>query len=511
MADENKTQTSPFEGSPQGTFPKVDVPSSPAMELNTMTQGDLARLWETCFFPMGVQTRIPRKGETILSASSREVAFYKAAFSVGLRCLYTLLKGLGLESRWFYFKARSGKNILMGAPSNVKGWKKRLFFASGDDWEFHQSISREEGAASNVIRCQSYPHRGGEIPSGPGEDRRRVLQIPVVLNSRTFYKYFTPSRVEVSSSGGNMAKGDVGGKAEGDIRGEIVVPMDHASESSRSTDGSETRSKKRTLDDGSKEKQVAPLPEAKKTKTGSGVHAAPTRPPVVPGEGGSARRTLGEALGPQASMMASAAMAEKILVGVILPADKEKVEKLTFDQVVTKFLHILRSHFGIFPCHLQQDFVEGALNQRALVESSKMEMVRGQNQAIELEGALTEKKTKGKKAAEEIVARNKVVAKLEAQVAELEKSQNLAQGRIIEASKESDDFLEEVRGSASSYFGNGFDFCKRQLAQQYPNLGIDLEDVEMDQDFLAQEEIEAEKRASEDEGDGEAGVEGKED
>ena len=116
-----------------------------------------------------------------------------------------------------------------------------------------------------------------------------------------------------------------------------------------------------------------------------------------------------------------------------------------------------------------------------------------------------------KKAAEEIEARNRVVAKLEARVAEIEKSQNLAQGRIIAAFKESDDFLEAVRGSSSSYLGDGFNFCKRQLAHQYPNLGIDLEDVEMDQDFLAQEEIEVDKRAAEDEGDGEAGVEGKED
>ena len=52
---------------------------------------------------------------------------------------------------------------------------------------------------------------------------------------------------------------------------------------------SETSSKKRTLDDGSKGKQVAPLSEAKKIKAGSVVHAASARPPVVLGEGSSAR------------------------------------------------------------------------------------------------------------------------------------------------------------------------------------------------------------------------------
>ena len=134
-----------------------------------------------------------------------------------------------------------------------------------------------------------------------------------------------------------------------------------------------------------------------------------------------------------------------------------------------------------------------------------MEMVRAQNRAIELEGALAEEKAKGKKLTEDADARDKVIAKLEARISELEKSQSVSQGRIIAAFKESDDFLEAVRGSASSYFGDGFDFCKRQLAHQYPDLGVDLEDVEMDHEFLAKEEAEAEKRAAEE---GAAGIEG---
>ena len=42
-----------------------------------------------------------------------------------------------------------------------------------------------------------------------------------------------------------------------------------------------------------------------------------------------------------------------------------------------------------------RDFTEGALNQRALAKSSKMEMVRAQNRVIELEEALAEEKNKG--------------------------------------------------------------------------------------------------------------------
>ncbi|GFZ16135.1 hypothetical protein Acr_25g0005440 [Actinidia rufa] len=252
------------------------------------------------------------------------------------------------------------------------------------------------------------------------------------------------------------------------------------------SEGSETTSGKRALDDGSKGKQVAQSPEPKKARIDTRASRAPAKPPVASGAGSSAHRTQGEALGPQASVMASAATAEKILAGVILPADKEKVDKLTFDQVVTN-----------------RDFAESALNQKAVAESAEMEMVRAQNRAIELEGALAEEKAKGKKLAEDADARSKVIAKLEARISEMEKSQSLTQGRIIAAFKESNDFLEAVRGSASSYFGDGFDFCKRQLAHQYPDLGVDLEDVEMDHEFLAKEEAEAEQRAAE-----EAGAEG---
>ncbi|GFZ17251.1 hypothetical protein Acr_26g0005210 [Actinidia rufa] len=262
------------------------------------------------------------------------------------------------------------------------------------------------------------------------------------------------------------------------------------------SEGSETTSGKRALDDGSKGKQVAQPPESKKAKTDTGVSEAPARPPIASGEGSSIRRTLGEALGPQASVMASAATAEKILAGVILPADKEKVDRLTFDQGV-----ILGSSLAV----RSRDFAESALNQKAVAESAEMEMVRAQNRAIELEGALAEEKAKGKKLAQDADARDKVIARLEARISELERSQSVMQGRIIAAFKESDDFLEAVRGSASSYFDDGFDFCKRQLAHQYPDLGVDLEDVEMDHELLAKEEAEAVKKAAEE---GAAGVEG---
>ena len=53
----------------------------------------------------------------------------------------------------------------------------------------------------------------------------------------------------------------------------------------------------------------------------------------------------GTMLGPKASILRSPSVAEKILGGVIPPADKEKVDKLSLDQVVTKFFHVIGQVF----------------------------------------------------------------------------------------------------------------------------------------------------------------------
>ena len=66
-------------------------------------------------------------------------------------------------------------------------------------------------------------------------------------------------------------------------------------------------------------------PEVKKTRPSK----VASRRPIAPKEGTSARPS--NALGSRASVMACASMEEKILAGVILLADKEKVKKLSLD------------------------------------------------------------------------------------------------------------------------------------------------------------------------------------
>ena len=73
-------------------------------------------------------------------------------------------------------------------------------------------------------------------------------------------------------------------------------------------------------------KTMLPL-EVKKTKSSK----VASRRPVAPKEGTSTRP--GNALGYGASVMASASVVEKILAEVILPTDKERVKKLSLDQM----------------------------------------------------------------------------------------------------------------------------------------------------------------------------------
>ena len=52
-----------------------------------MTQGDLDRLRESCSFLDGIQAKLPKDDETIVSTRSGEVAFYEVAFHASLRLL----------------------------------------------------------------------------------------------------------------------------------------------------------------------------------------------------------------------------------------------------------------------------------------------------------------------------------------------------------------------------------------------------------------------------------------
>ncbi|GFS38252.1 hypothetical protein Acr_00g0056490 [Actinidia rufa] len=371
-----------------------------------MTQGNLDRLRETCSFPLGVRMRIPGNDEMILTADNGDVAFYEAAFSAGLRCLYNLLKGPRLESGWLHFKARLGKNILKGPPTNVKGCKKRFFFISGDNWEFHLSIPHEEGAI-RVPRSWGASREGGHF------------KIPVVLDSRL--ESFSDSGIslELRSDG-------------------IVLKTRHSFYFIRGLTSvlSATMSSwisLSTLTKKAGEKKVA-------TKERSSV--ATSQQPLE-GDRHSRKTTSGGR--PQPRRKEGALVAQKILNGVILPADKEKVDQFTTDELVTKSFHALG----------QAVVLISALALRSQDHQNNYHFQLDRTNFAELEMAM--------KIEAELKDKSEAMARLEAEVAELTSKLALAKKLAIEEFKSSDDFKDAVIDSAAMYFSEGFEFYKRQL------------------------------------------------
>ena len=111
-------------------------------------------------------------------------------------------------------------------------------------------------------------------------------------------------------------------------------------------------------------------------------------------------------------------------------------------------------------------------------------MVQAQKWTIELEGLLAEFGEQEKKTNAELSKKNEDAVRLEAEVAELRKNETLAKKKAIKEFKSSYDFQEVVESLADKYFGEGFDFYKRQLAYHHPNLSINLDDMGIDHNLL---------------------------
>ncbi|GFZ06468.1 hypothetical protein Acr_18g0006380 [Actinidia rufa] len=442
-------------------------PSERSWATSSVMGEELNALRDTYSFPPGVRIRLPDEGETITSTCPGEVAFYEAAFPAGLRFslhptirnLFSLNSNPKPDQGWLYFKARNKKVLFEGYPSNVKRWKRKFFFISGDEWELPEGTSRK--SAPRVPRtwgisdkhCNNPPRLYGDEPKVFEEIFRLVeksgrFSVPVLLDSKSYRRVFvSPGSRASRTAGDNLPSGEAPNSSRdmdespnpheqarrespsrddsieclGSIRielrrllphipdltllrwsrGKVLDPiLDHFMNASSSSsnpsskscldsslpvelesDAMSTRisfkkigeklgksagmssgtlvlekgvvigekragesitsspSKKGKADDGSKGKGVASGPEGKKATSSNKAPATPTAASLHPGEGTSAN--LGTVLGPTASILGSPSVAERLLRGVILPADKEKVEKLTLDQTATKLFHVI--------------------------------------------------------------------------------------------------------------------------------------------------------------------------
>ncbi|GFZ16732.1 hypothetical protein Acr_26g0000020 [Actinidia rufa] len=492
------------------------------------------------------------------------------------RCLYSLSPLP--DSGWFYFKARPDKNLLRGSPSNVKGWKTRFFFASGDEWEFPSGT-----AASNTLRVP----RSWRTPAATNcrlclrlmpRGRRRILgkiepggyfEVSKVLGSRTFNKYFAVGCTALSTSGGdNTTSGDEGefvthedsveylGVIRRDIGGVIrralpgipdetllrwlggkvkdpftnllsgtsgsssdlgsvpildsELPPELRSDAMSARAGAPAFSEKiggkaktekattakpptkgiviqekRTREDvpvveigepdSSKGKEAAPPPVPKRFKSNRGAINARGR------AAGAGTSSHGGDVGSES--MSDASVARKLLTGVIPAFDKEEVDRLSENELVAKSFHAL-GQVVVFASSLalrSQENLHEIDFQMARADSAELELVKTQNRALKAENKLAELSEEGSKPGNE-------VGDLKATVAELTKKLAKAKELAIEDFKASGEFKAAVTDSAATYFSEGFEFCKRQLLHQFPNLGVDVANMAMDPSFAEVEE-----------------------
>ncbi|GFY88794.1 hypothetical protein Acr_06g0007340 [Actinidia rufa] len=272
-------------------------------------------------------------------------------------------------------------------------------------------------------------------------------------------------------------------------------------------------SKKEKVDDGSKGKGVVIGPEGKKKATSSG--KAPTPPATAsprPGEGSSAN--LGTILGPTASMLGSPSVAEKLLRGVIPPADKEKVEKLTLDQTATKLFHVIGQAlvFGSSLAVRSKEAGEQASLQEGRLLPWKLKLLASRRLlptwnsnwpspvlvSIRPMTSLPRRKSDRDSLSDKF-ERSGVL------VNELREALNKSKEFAVEEFKSSSEFMVAVEDSASKYFGEGFNFCKVQLRRHHPDLAIDLEGTVVDQDLLTEQDEADEENEKEKTGENEGG------
>ncbi|GFS35781.1 hypothetical protein Acr_00g0042000 [Actinidia rufa] len=380
--------------------PSVALPSI-EREVNIMTSKELEQLRESCSISSNTQIRLSKEGETIMSARPGEVAFYEAAFYAGLRLLIHLSIRMILhfynicpaqlvpnawhsvnpkpDSRWLYFRARPKRALFGEYPSNVKGWKRKFFIISGDNWEFPEGLAR--GArVPRVLRSWSTP-------------RRKLYSIKVVLRSKTFRRSFGLSLKPMALGGGDKGEDALAGRAA-PVTGDKGKSRHSRDEHPRSESPRAMSQRIRLKKLGQKlEESKSGSSMAKSTPAKGGMklfrllrprrqnpvmrRARELLPVLKPGEGTFVNPT--SMLGPRASILGSPSMAENILFRAVPLADKERVEQLTLDQTVTKFFHVIGQGNG-----------DEVTLQQGRVTSLEGEMSRTQQLATELEGQLFE-------------------------------------------------------------------------------------------------------------------------
>ncbi|GFY81797.1 hypothetical protein Acr_02g0000370 [Actinidia rufa] len=501
--------------SPPPNSPKMDT-SSLAKEGNVMTQAELDKLGSTYSFPSGIRLRIPGDGETILSARQGEVAFYEAAFQAGLRLpIHPTIREILVHYK--ICPAQLSPNAWRSIICSLVIWRHFKRHMSCDEFRIAEQRERVEdevllrlggrvgvpfehgrqqySASSQILRNASC----NKLPTLSEVDAKRTeevlgkiepggyFEVSKVLGSRTFQKHFAAGCTALSTSGGdNTASSKEGefitreGSVEylGVIRRDIGGVIRRAHPGSVSTSDSELPPELRS--DAMSAKGKAKAEKATKTTA-----KPPTKGVVIREK--RAINARGRAAGAGTSShggdvgfesMSDASVARKLLTGVIPAFDKEEVDRLSENELVAKSFHAL-GQVVVFASSLalcSQENLHEIDFQMARADSAELELVKTQNRALKAENKLAELSEEGSKPGNE-------VGDLKVTVAELTKKLAKAKELAIEDFKASGEFKAAVTDSDATYFSEGFEFCKRQLLHQFPNLGVDVANMAMDPSF----------------------------
>ncbi|GFZ09281.1 hypothetical protein Acr_20g0010890 [Actinidia rufa] len=182
-----------------------------------------------------------------------------------------------------------------------------------------------------------------------------------------------------------------------------------------------------------KKKSSMPPPEDKKKGSSS---KAPTKSRVT--SRSSLKKFLHQGEKKSTSMLENPTVVEELLEGVIPPADKEEVEKLSLDWAISKFFHIVDQ---ASVADRAKDTRDKAMTQQAWAASIEREMTHAQKLTAELE--------------------------------------TVGRARSLRAA------------GSSRYFGESFNFCKRKIGRFHPDLNI--QDMGIDVELLEEEKEDEEE------------------
>ncbi|GFY83191.1 hypothetical protein Acr_02g0014310 [Actinidia rufa] len=540
----NQSPSSPMEGSPEES-PLIAIHPSVEEKTNIMTLEELNALRDTYSFPFGVQIRLPDEGETITSTRPGEVAFYEAAFPAGLRFplhptirnLFSLNSNPKSDQGWLYFKARNKKVLLGGYPSNVKGWKSKFFFVSGetngrflkgrlgrapprvprtwrildkhcnnpprlygDEPKVFEEIFRASRMAGDNLLSREAPSSSSDVgeSQNPHEQARRESpsrddSIECLGSIRTELRRLLPHILDLTLLRWT------GGKVLDPILDRFLnVPSSNPSSESCSDSSLPVELESDAM---SKRVSFKKIGE----KLGKTAGASSGTPALC--EGGrdwrEADRREASRARPARRERATMARKEKVLIAGPMAKRRRLRRAKPRPRQLSLLLALgrdLSSPREGGQAHLGPNGDEALPRDRSGVGARLIfnrPQQGGWGAGISSGGASC---FDGNEHANDELGKMKsdrglLTDKLERSgllVNELREALNKAKEFAVEEFKSSSEFMVAVEDSASKYFGERFDFCKVQLRRHHSDLAIDLEGTVVDQDLLAEQDEAAE-------------------